>query len=206
MKVSNGTILFATLLSIPTSASDAYVCSRSDRSPPGLAMFNPRSLMMEPFLTSPEQIIRRQQDFINRVFTHMSPHYTITDSDSEIKISIDVPGVKAQDVQVLLENDGKVLTVTSHRETHDAGDGGEVSSSSSSSSSKFSQSFALDPTVDIDKFKANLEDGVLHITAPKDSGRLEKSMRQIPVETTHVDTKVGVKTDTLKPEEALKSQ
>jgi HSP20 family molecular chaperone IbpA len=202
MKVSNGSILFATLLSIPTSASDAYLCSRSDRPATGVAMFSPRSLMMEPFLTSPEQIIRRQQDFINRAFTHISPHYTITDSDSEIKISIDVPGVKAQDVQVLLENDGKVLTVTSHRETHEAGDSGEVSSSSS----KFSQSFALDPTVDIDKFKANLEDGVLHITAPKDSGRLEKSMRKIPVETTHVDTKVGVMTDTLKPEEALKSQ
>merc|ERR1712007_183931 len=54
-------------------------------------------------------------------------------------------------------------------------------SESSRMSSRFSQSFYLDPTVDVDNFTATLKNGVLVVSAPKDLGRLEENVRRIPI-------------------------
>merc|ERR1712124_100399 len=52
---------------------------------------------------------------------------------------------------------------------------------SSRFSSKFFRSFSLDRTVDVDSFAANLKNGVLTISAPKDPKRLEENVRRIPI-------------------------
>merc|ERR1712176_976384 len=52
---------------------------------------------------------------------------------------------------------------------------------SSRSTSKFSQSFSLDPTVDVDNFTATLKNGVLVVSAPKDPAKLEENVRRIPI-------------------------
>merc|ERR1712176_1595073 len=52
---------------------------------------------------------------------------------------------------------------------------------SSRSTSKFSQSFYLDPTVDVDNFTATLKNGVLVVSAPKDLSKLEENVRKIPI-------------------------
>merc|ERR1711907_424211 len=52
---------------------------------------------------------------------------------------------------------------------------------SSRSTSKFSQSFYLDPTVDVDNFTATLKNGVLVVSAPKDLAKLEENVRRIPI-------------------------
>merc|ERR1711869_40726 len=54
-------------------------------------------------------------------------------------------------------------------------------SESSRFASKFSQSFYLDPTVNVDNFTATLKNGVLVISAPKDLGKLEENVRRIPI-------------------------
>jgi HSP20 family molecular chaperone IbpA len=185
MKLSNETILF-TFLAIPTTMSNAWSCGPGG-SRYGVVLKGPSSLMMDSFLTL-DQIRRRRQEFFDRAFTRISPQYSITDTDDEIKISIDVPGVRAQDVQVTLDNDGKVLTVTGRREKQGTKTSGDDSTySSHSSSSKFSQSFTMDPTVDVDKFRASLQNGVLVITAPKDLQRIETNIRRIPIETDSFD-------------------
>merc|ERR1711862_676869 len=52
---------------------------------------------------------------------------------------------------------------------------------SSRFASKFSKTFSLDQTVDVDKFTATLKNGVLTVSAPKDLGKLEENVRRIPV-------------------------
>ena len=47
--------------------------------------------------------------------------------------------------------------------------------------SKFSQTFSLDPAVDVDQFSANLDNGVLIVAAPKDMKRIEENIKKIPV-------------------------
>jgi HSP20 family protein len=118
------------------------------------------------------QILRRRQELFNRAFTRTSPRYEILDNDEEVKITLDVPGVNAEDINVSIEDDGKVLSISGQREKE---------STSGSYTTKFSQEFLLDPSVDIDKFTADLKNGVLIVAAPKDLQRIEKSIRKIPV-------------------------
>merc|ERR1712224_852284 len=74
--------------------------------------------------------------------------HELVDDDEKFELSIDVPGVKEEDIDVKLE-DG-LLTVQGQR----------MATSSDSSSqfitSKFSKSFSLDKTVDVDQITAEL--------------------------------------------------
>merc|ERR1712224_1006286 len=58
-----------------------------------------------------------------------------------------------------------------------------ASSESSQFTSKFSKTFSLDKTVDVDKITAALKNGVLTVSAPKDLKKLEENVRRIPVTT-----------------------
>jgi len=105
---------------------------------------------------------------------HPTHHrHELVDDDEKFELSIDVPGVKEEDIDVKLE-DG-LLTVQGQR----------MASSSDSSSqfitSKFSKSFSLDKTVDVEQITAELKNGVLTVSAPKDMKRLEENVRRIPV-------------------------
>merc|ERR1712232_410362 len=77
---------------------------------------------------------------------------------------------KEEDIDIKLE-DG-MLTVEGHR---------TASSESSQFTSKFSKSFTLDKTVDVEKITAALKNGVLTVSAPKDPKKLEENIRRIPV-------------------------
>merc|ERR1712224_51155 len=56
-----------------------------------------------------------------------------------------------------------------------------VTSEVSNFVSTFSKTFSFDKTVDVDKFTASLNNGVLVVSAPKDLAKLEESIREIPI-------------------------
>jgi len=99
----------------------------------------------------------------------ISPRYEITDSDQAIQISLDVPGVAPEDMDVTVE-DGNLLTITGQR------------TQSERFQNKFSQQFSLDPAVDVNQLSAQLTNGVLGVTAPKDMKQLEENIRKIPIQ------------------------
>ena len=75
------------------------------------------------------------------------------ETDEAVTLSVDVPGIASKDLQVQVEDN--VLRISGERKT-------------SGSESKFIRSFSIDPkTVDVDNIKANLDCGVLTLTAPK---------------------------------------
>merc|ERR1719222_543067 len=119
-----------------------------------------------------------------------SNRYHLIDNDEKFQLTVDVPGVNEEDIEIKLD-DGQ-LTVAGQRL--------DVSESSRFSS-RFSQSFYLDPTVDVDKFTATLKNGVLVVSAPKDMSKLEENVRRIPItplediigeENTHESTDISV--------------
>ena len=135
---------------------------------------------------------QRRRDAFTEAFQSYSPGYQIVEDDDKFQVQIDVPGVKAEDLNVDLEDDGKVLTLSGSRERTKDG---------STYSSKFSQRFSLDPTVDAEALSANLENGVLIVTAPKDVKKIEDAVRKIPI--TEISTEdVSVTTDTVDSPEA----
>jgi HSP20 family protein len=120
----------------------------------------------------------RQRQFTRRGrgggFTQSSPRYEITDNDSLFQVAVDVPGVSAKDISITLEDDGHVLSIKGVRQSK---------TDSYSFSTRFSQSFTVDPSVDVAKFTAKLENGVLIVAAPKDLKRIEDNIRSIPITT-----------------------
>ncbi|CAB9512883.1 kDa class I heat shock protein [Seminavis robusta] len=105
-------------------------------------------------------------------FRQLSPQYEIANNNEQLRISMDLPGVKIEDCDVSVEDGGKVLTIRGRRRAR---------TDESSFTSKFSQSFSLDPMIDVDNMSANLMDGVLTVTAPKDMKRLEENIKSIPI-------------------------
>ena len=120
------------------------------------------------------EAMREQQEWLKRAFGVAndvasglsSPRYEINDGEDAFQVALDVPGVKASDIDVSVEED--ILTVKGQREI-----GGEVR--------KFSKSFSIDPSVDTDKITAQLNNGVLVLTAPKDIKKVEENIKKIPV-------------------------
>lgn len=123
--------------------------------------------------SSPSDMIREHQALVNRMgIKHSSPRYEITDDDNKFQVAVDVPGVKMEDIHVSLERDKSLLSISGTR---------EASGESYKFTSKFAQSFSLDPSVDTEDITANLKDGVLIVSAPKDMKRLEQSVQKIPI-------------------------
>lgn len=81
-------------------------------------------------------------------FTRQDRQVNIRDHGDNVELTIDVPGIKASNLNVAVED--RVLTISGTRDD-----------------SSFSRQFQLDKTVDIEHLKANLADGVLTITAAK---------------------------------------
>ena len=136
--------------------------------------YNSYGLATRPMvLSSPssvfQQALQQQQAILDRAYKQRSsPRYEIIDNDQAFQVAIDVPGVKVSDINVKIEEDGQVLSITGVRKT-------------SKFETKFSQSFSLDPQVDIEKFSAVFENGVLTVSAPKDFKKIEENVRNIPI-------------------------
>ena len=125
----------------------------------------PRLRLVET--TSPVEAVLRKQRMVAKRITN---RYELVDNAEKFQLTVDVPGIKEDDIDIKLD-DGQ-LTIKGER---------VASADSSRLTSKFSQSFYLDPTVDVDSFTATLKNGVLVVSAPKDMGKLEENIRRIPI-------------------------
>mgnify|MGYP003572762024 FL=1 len=92
----------------------------------------------------------------NELWKH--PGWEIHEDDKNYSVSIDVPGVKKDQMQIELEDNGRTLHLSGGR---------KLKTKNSISETKFSRRFTIGENVDLAKMSANLEDGVLTVTAPK---------------------------------------
>ena len=92
------------------------------------------------------------------VLRRSSPGYEVHEDDDKFQLSIDVPGVKAADMKVELEQGGRLLHLSGGR---------KVQKGDSVTETRFDERFTLAENVDATKITANLADGVLVVSAPK---------------------------------------
>merc|ERR1712224_910064 len=89
-------------------------------------------------------------------------------------------GVDEKDIEIdLKEEQGQTLLTVRGQRMDSTSDS---SSSQSQVTSKFSKTFSLDDTVDVDKLTAALKNGVLTVSAPKDPTKREQNIRRVPVQ------------------------
>ena len=82
----------------------------------------------------------------------------ITQDDTRLQIAVEVPGAKASDINLELNEDGRVLTISGETKREEGG---------ISMHSSFQRMFTLGRDVDTHNIVAQMDNGVLTITAPK---------------------------------------
>ena len=111
----------------------------------------------DPFLDSMPVISNLLRDDDMQLM-RSSPGYEINETKEKYSIAVDVPGVRAEDMDIQLENEGRVLHISGGRKIEKDGVTRET---------KFEKRFTIGENVDKDKITADLKDGVLVLTAPK---------------------------------------
>ena len=104
--------------------------------------------------------------------------FEVTEEEKEYKIAVHVPDVDANDINLQLDNDGRVLRLKGDR-SHEAG-GMKVQS-------RFEKAILLGPDVDTSKLAANMSGDSLTIVAPK----IEKKEALEKTESTKIEIKIG---------------
>jgi len=103
------------------------------------------------------------------------PKLDLVELDHEYKLCAELPGMRAQDVEVRLEEGLLTIRGEKRREEHKSARGLEYVERSYGS---FARSLQLPPGIDVSRIKAKFENGVLAITIPKGAGA---HARTIPI-------------------------
>ncbi|KAL3923637.1 MAG: hypothetical protein SGILL_001548 [Bacillariaceae sp.] len=118
-------------------------------------------------------------------------HNGIIDNKEQFQVSFDLPmGLSVEDTQIQVEDGGTRLVI--HGETHNSesnsnderheGNGRFPIFQWSASTSSFTESIALDQTVEVDRIVATFKGGRLTISAPKSNLKVKNLHRAIPVQ------------------------
>merc|ERR1711976_839987 len=118
-----------------------------------------------------------QQEYerqLNRLNQHRSfPQYEVRGDDTRMELLVEVPGVRASDISVKLEQEGKVLKISGSRSSK---------MESGGTRSEFEQVFNIDTnTVNVAKLEARLSNGLLTVSVPKIHRQVGERDRTIPV-------------------------
>lgn len=94
--------------------------------------------------------------------------FGITQDDKNIQIVVEMPGAKASDVNLQLEEHGRLLKISGETKREEGG---------ISVHSRFERSFALNSDIDTNQIVARMDGGVLTITVPKYEEKKENVIR-----------------------------
>jgi HSP20 family protein len=94
------------------------------------------------------------------------PDTDVIERENEIRVICELPGMRAEDVELSLENN--VLTISGEKhEEREEGSDGDTYHMSERRWGRFSRSFVLPREVEQDRIEASFDNGVLSVTIPK---------------------------------------
>jgi HSP20 family protein len=92
------------------------------------------------------------------------PDTDVVERENEIRVTTELPGMNAEDIELSLENN--VLTISGEKK-EEREEEGETYHLAERRWGRFSRSFVLPREVEQDKIQAQFQDGVLTVTIPK---------------------------------------
>ena len=119
--------------------------------------------------------LMKQNKHQHKLPTHSKyPNYDIIEDDEMMELSMDLPGVRIEDVTVEIQEGGKSIKISGSRKYV-----GHIARTRPAQT--FEQSFAIDDSIiEVDSISAIISDGVLVLTAPKTKRKMP-TVRRIPV-------------------------
>lgn len=119
------------------------------------------------------------EDTVNRAFGDVAlrpwtPAVDVVETENELSFTVDLPGMKQEDIDVNLEN-GTLTIKGQRRFEHEENKKGYHRIERSYGS--FSRAFALPDTIDTEKLDASYKDGVLTIKAGKREAAKPRSVK-----------------------------
>jgi HSP20 family protein len=112
-----------------------------------------------------------------RLATAFTPHVDVSETDKEIKVSVELPGMDEKDIDVSLTRD--TLTIKGEKKEEKEEQGKDYYRMERSYGS-FTRSVPLPVEVDTDKVQATFKKGVLDITLPKTARAIQET-KKVPV-------------------------
>ncbi len=110
-----------------------------------------------------------------------APRCDVSETDSEIRITAELPGVEEKDVEVVLNADRLTIKGEKRSETkEDKDEEGRQFHRVERSYGSFMRTMAVPPGVDPEKVKADFKSGVLTVTLEKPAA-LQAQARKIPI-------------------------
>lgn len=150
----------------------------------------PRSFteqLIEPLSRLRGEVDRLFEDFparwpafqMDRLVPRMPvPAMEMTETEDAFKLTVEVPGIEAKEIDVSVEED---MLVVSGEKKEEREEKERDYYRSERSYGSFERRIALPPTADADRIKARASNGVLHITLPK-SEKAQQNKRRIAIE------------------------
>jgi HSP20 family molecular chaperone IbpA len=112
--------------------------------------------------------------------------FSIVDDDEKFQLSLRLPtGMTHEDVHVQVQDGGTRLLITGKTQSssdNGANDNGKTPSFHTFASTSFTQTYSLDPSVEVDRLLATVKDGMFILSAPKDKRKLNDASHVIPVQ------------------------
>lgn len=103
-----------------------------------------------------------------------APSLDVSETDTEFAVSVDLPGIKADDVKIEM-HEGR-LTISGKRE-HVKEEKEKTYHRVERSTGSFYRVISLPSEVEVDKIDASYENGVLHVTLPKIAKKQPKKIQ-----------------------------
>ncbi len=159
---------------LPTKRRSDKMAVRREYDEPMLAFQNEMNRLIDHFFTDPfdlAPLADRLPDF--------SPRVDVSETDKEIKVVAELPGMDENDIQVSLENDALILSGEKKNEVEEKGKNFHRIERSFGS---FQRVIPLDSEVEGEKVEAEFKKGVLTVTLPKPASAL-KAAKKINIKT-----------------------
>ena len=125
----------------------------------------PRSLVSQFFEDLDPLFDSFDRDISNSGSAGFMPAMDVTESEDRYVLSLDVPGMKKEDIKI--EMSGNLLTLSGERKRENRSDTEGSARRYERSYGYFQRSFTLPDSVDADHVEAVYEDGVLQVVLPK---------------------------------------
>jgi HSP20 family protein len=142
--------------------------------------YNPFSLLRQEMNTLFDNFFRgfETEPFKGR-FGAFSPSIDVKESDKEISVNAELPGMDDKDIDIYLTRDSLSIKGQKKEEKEDKGKDYYRMERAYGS---FSRTIPLPSEIDLDKVKAEFKKGILTVTLPK-TAKAIKETKKIPVKT-----------------------